>query len=169
MSSDKEEVEKARFLFNLALESDKVVQQAYERLNEKIRAVFALASTLIPIIVGLGYFILKETEFHWIFVPILFSLISLLGAIVQGISLQRPTDFRFLQPKKFIPKVKKKSLRYVINKSAVTWAKGVFYSHKAVNSKENGLKWMLRLIAISLGILAFSFFILGANMLGLIS
>ena len=117
MSSEKEEIDKALFLFRLALKSDGVVQQAYEQLNGKIRGVFALTSTLIPIIAGLGYFILKETEVHWIFLPILISLVFLLSAVVQGISLQRPSDFRFLQPMKFIDKFKEKELRYIINKS----------------------------------------------------
>lgn len=168
MSSEKEEIDKARFLFELALKSDSIVQQAYERLNKKIRGVFALTSTLIPIIVGLGYFILKETEVHWIFLTILLSLVFLLLAIVQGISLQKPTDFRFLQPMKFIDKFKDRKLRYIINKSKATWAKAVYHNHQAVMSKEKGLNRMLILVAFSLGILAFSFLILGIDSLHLI-
>jgi hypothetical protein len=150
------------------LKSDSVVQQAYTRLSEKIRGFLVVTSTLIPIIVGLGYYILKETKAHWMYIPILFSLFFLFLAIAQGISLQRPTDFRFLQPKEFIPKFKEKPLRYIINKSAVTWAKGVYHNHQALMSKERGLKFMLVFITVSLGILAFSFIVLGASMLGLI-
>jgi len=170
VSSDKErEIEKARFLFELALKSDEVLKQSYERLNEKIRGFFAIASTLVPIIVGLGYFVLKETKANWLSIPIFLSLILLLLAIAQGISLQEPSEFRFLQPLKVIKKFKQKPLRYIMNKCAVTWAKGVYYNNKVINSKENGLKRMLYLILASLTILAISFLILAiATLKGII-
>ena len=158
-----EKLEKARFFFELALESDEVLQRANERLTEKIRSVFAVTSTLIPIVIGLGYFILKETRAYWIFVPIFATLVMFLSAIVVGILLHKPTNFKIINPKVIINKHKGKSLTYVINKSASTWADVVAHNRLVINSKENRLNLMLICLAVGLGILAFVFILLGID------
>jgi len=163
--SSKEEVEKAKFFFDLALESDKVIQQANKRLSEKISSFLALGSTLVPIVAALGYFILKETTYYYIFIPIFVSLIFFLLAIARGIVLQKPTDFKFVNPIKMINRHNKKSLRYVIEKSASTWSDTVDYNKEVINSKERGVNEMLILIAIGLSILAIAFLGLGIKML----
>lgn len=164
MTKSKEELDKAKFFFDLALESDQIIQQANERLTEKIRSFFAVASTLIPIVIGLGYFILKETDFHWIFVPIFLSLIMFLLAIARGTLLHKPTDFKFVNPLKMINSHNEKSLRYVVEKSATTWSDTVDHNKKVINSKESGLNQMLIFIGIGLLILAISFLALGIIM-----
>lgn len=165
MSASKEELEKAKFFFELALESDQTIQKANERLTEKIRGVFTVASTLVPIVVGLGYFILKETKAYWLFLPIFTSLIMFLLAIGRGVLLHKPTDFLFVDPLTIMMKYKKKSLRYVINKSASTWSDTVVHNSEVINSKENGLNQMLIFITVGLVILAVSFLLLVISMI----
>lgn len=161
---DKEELEKANFFFELALKSDQIIQQANERLTEKIRSSFALASTLIPIVVGLGYFIIKETEAYWIFWFIFFSLIAFIYAIARGIFLHMPSGYKFVNPVKTINKHKKKSLRFIIGRSAYSWSRSVNHNKRLINSKERGLKHMLISIAIGLSILIIAFLALGFAM-----
>jgi hypothetical protein len=90
MSSSDEELNKVRFFYELASKSGDYVQKAAERLGEKVRWFITSASTLVPIVIGLGYYILKETTDYWIFLLFLLSLTSLFSAIIIGIFLQRP-------------------------------------------------------------------------------
>ena len=161
----KEELEKAKFFFQLALESEQVIQQAYERLNTKIRHFFAVTSTLIPIVTGLGYFIVRETKVYLVFIPILLSLVFLLGAIGRGILLQKPTHILFVNPMKMINSHRKKSVKYIIEKSASTWSDTVAHNRNVINSKENGLTQMLIFIGAGLIMLAIAFLTLGITLM----
>jgi hypothetical protein len=162
-ASDEEDIAKAKFFFELALHSDKVITQAYERLNVKIRHVFTIASTLIPIVVGLGYFFIKE--YNWVVIPIFACLVSLLLAIFQGISLQKPTSFSVFKPYEFTQKFHKSSYRYIVEKSASTWSGTVRKNRQIINSNENGLNTMLRYITCGLSILIITFVLLGIDVI----
>lgn len=163
MDKDEEKLEKAQFFFKLSLESDKILQHSNELLTEKIRGVFAVTSAIIPIVVGLGYFILKETNAHWIFIPIFASLLMFLVAIAIGVYLHKPTNFKVVNPEVIICKHKHKSLRYVINKSASTWADVVSHNRSVINSKEMSLNLMLIFLTLGLVILAVTFILLGVS------
>jgi hypothetical protein len=161
MNPEEEELKKAQFFFELVLKSDEVLQKANERLNEKVKGFMTISATLVPIVVGVGYYILKQTSMHWVFIPFLLSLASFVGSIIIGIVVQRPTGFRFLNPKKFMEKFREKSLVYVINKSASTSSDIVQKNKKVINSKEFWLDAMLSLICLGLTILAVTFLLLG--------
>ena len=61
MSSDKErEIEKARFLFELALKSDEVLKQSYERLNEKKVSGLIAGTAIQRKLLGLIYTLWKN-------------------------------------------------------------------------------------------------------------
>ena len=161
MDSDEEKLKKAQFFFELALKSDEVLQKANERLNDKVKGFMTISATLVPIVVGVGYYILKQTEINWVFIPFLLSLASFILSIIIGLIIQRPTGFRFLNPKKFMNKFKDKSLVYVINKSASTWSDIVHKNKKVINSKEFWLNVMLSLVCLGLTILAATFLLIG--------
>ena len=164
MDKEEEELQKAKFFFELALKSDEVLQKASERLNEKVKGFITISATLVPIVVGLGYYILKQTTTYWVFVPFLLSLGSFVLSIIIGIFIQRPTGFRFLNPKKFMKNWKKKPLIYIVNKSASTWSDTVAKNKRVINSKEFWLDAMLGLICLGLAILAVTFLALGLTM-----
>jgi hypothetical protein len=163
MDSEEEELKKAQFFLELAMKSDEVLQKANERLSEKVKGFMTISATLIPIIVGLGYYILKQTATYWVFIPFLLSLASFILSIIIGVIIQRPTGFRFLNPTKFMKKYNEKSLVYVVNKSASTWSDIVHKNKKVINSKEFWLDAMLCLICTGLAILAISFLLLGST------
>ena len=161
MDEKEEELQKAKFFFELALKSDELVQKAGERLNEKIKGFMTLSATLVPFVVGLGYYILKQTATYWVLISFLLSLGSFVLSIIIGVFIQRPTGFRFLNPKKFKKKWKEKPLIYVVNKSASTWSDIVAKNKRVINSKEFWLDAMLSLICLGLAILAITFLALG--------
>jgi hypothetical protein len=163
MDSDEEKLKKAQFFFELALKSDEVLQKANERLNEKIKGFMTISATLIPIVVGLGYYILKQTTTSWVLVAFLLSLASFVLSIAIGVFIQKPTGFCFLNPRKFMRKVKKKSLVYVINKSASTWSDTVAKNKRVINSKEFWLDAMLSSVCFGLLVLVVTFALLGLS------
>jgi cytochrome bd-type quinol oxidase subunit 1 len=164
MNQDEEKLQKAKFFFELALKSDDVIQKANERVNEKIRNFISLAATLVPIVLGVAYYILKQTTANYLLLITFFlSLASFVSAIVIGVFLQRPTGFRFFNPQKMLNKYEKKSLLYVISKSASTWSDIVVRNKKVVNSKQFYLNCMLGLICFGLFVLALAFLVLGTT------
>jgi len=164
MNKEEEELQKAKFFFKLALKSDAVLQKANERLNEKIKGFIAISATLVPIVVGLGYYILTQKTANWVFIPFLLSLGSFVLSIIIGVFIQRPTGFRFLNPKKFKRKWDQKPLIFVVYKSASTWSDIVAKNKRVINSKEFWLDAMLGLICLGSAILAVTFLALGLTM-----
>ncbi len=65
MSSDKDDLETAKVFLELALKSDETIQETVKRLTDKVKSIFTVSSALTPIVVGLGYFIIKDTREHW--------------------------------------------------------------------------------------------------------
>ena len=164
MSDDTEKLEKAKIFLELALKSELTIQEANKRLTEKIKGIFAIASTLIPIVIGLGYFIIKETRVYWVLWSIFLSLVMFLLAIVLGIWLQRPTDYKYVDPSVIVKKHEGKPLRYVINKFASTYSDTTNHNASIINAKENGLNLMFTLVVIGLIILAVSFLFLAISL-----
>lgn len=158
------EEEQAKIFLELALKTDQAIQEANKRLAEKIKGVFAIASTLIPIVIGLGYFIIKETRVYWILWSIFLSLVMFLLAIILGIWLQRPTDYRYVDASVIVKKHNGKPLRYIINKFASTYSDIANHNASIINAKENGLNLMFILVVIGLMILAVSFLFLAISL-----
>jgi hypothetical protein len=167
LSSGQDKIEKAKIYLDLAIRTDQTIQQAYQRLTEKIKSAFTLASALIPIVAGLGYFIAKETSAYWILFSIFLSLLSFVSAIVLGIWLFRPMNFEYDDPKVIVDNYrgKGKSLRFFVNKWASTWCDTANKNARIVNSKEKGLNCMLTLVVIGLAILTVSFLFLAISQL----
>lgn len=161
MSTIDENLEKAKFFFELALKSNEYVQQMNERLGEKVRWFTSSASTLVPIIVGVGYYVLKQTTCNWIIALFSLSLASLVSAIIIGMVIQRPSGFLVLDPQTFMNKFSGKSRTFITNKSAATWSDIFVQNKKVVNSKENWMYAMLGLICFSLILLVAIFIGLG--------
>jgi hypothetical protein len=158
-----EELEKAQFFFDFVVKADHITAQSNERVLKKIHGVLTLASTLIPIVFGLGYFVLSQTKQWTIFFLIFASLVIFLLAIARGILLLRPKHFFYVNVLDLITKYKDEPLSVIINKSAVTWADIVNDNHDAINSREKGINQMLILIALGFIVLAVTFLALGVS------
>lgn len=161
----KEKLEKAYLYLALSMNSSKIVQDASERLGQKIKGIFATAATLVPIIAGLGYFTLREGYTNEIFFFIMSSLICLFIAIAVGFWLHGPGDFRYMDASVIFKKHKDKSLTFLINKSASTLADITVHNSSVLNSKEKWVKFMLVFIFLGLLLVVIAFVILGMTIL----
>lgn len=152
-----EELKKAQFFFDFVAKADHITEQSNERVLKKIHGVLTLASTLVPVVFGLGYFVLSQTKQQATVIPIFLSLILFLVAIARGIFLLKPKQFFYLDVLKLIEKYKDETLTFIINKSAVSWADIVNDNQTLINSKEKGINQMLILITLGLILLAVAF------------
>ncbi len=161
-----EKTETAKTYLDLAIKTDNIIQQAYQRLTEKIKSIFTLASALIPVVAGLGYFIGKETNSYWILFPIFLSISAFVTAISLGIGIFRPMSFEYVDAKYIVDKYrdKDKSLKFFLNKWACTYSDTANKNANAVNAKERQLNYMYSCVVIGLGILAFSFLLLAVSL-----
>ncbi len=152
-----EELQKAQFFFDFVAKADHITEQANERVLKKIHGVLTLASTLVPVVFGLGYFVLSQTKQQLTVIPIFLSLILFTLSIARGISLLKPKQFFYPDVLKIIQKYKDEALVNVINLSAVSWADIVNDNQDLINSKEKGINQMLVLITLGLILLSIAF------------
>ena len=155
MSED--EIRKAQFFFDFVAKADYVTEQSNEHVLKKINGVLTLASTLVPVVVGLGYFVLSQTKQLVTVIPIFISLILFLLAIARGIILLKPKQLFDIDVLKLIQKYKDETLSYIINISAVSWADMVNDNQELINSQEAGVNQMFILIVSGLILLAVAF------------
>ena len=164
IESQQEEIEKARFLFDVAVKSDEMIQKSNERINDKIKGFMSIAATLVPIIVGVGYFVLKQESGSWtsvLFALFFLSLGTLIAAIGVGIYIQRPLEYRVFNPYIMMKKYQKKNRRFLTNKYAITWSHTVDTNLSKIEHKEYYIRIMLILIFCSLALLIATFFLMG--------
>jgi hypothetical protein len=162
--SEQADTEKAHFLYEAAVKADEAIQKANERVTDKVKGFMSIAAALIPIIIGVGYFILKQTPASW--VPILFALFllslgSLSAAIGFGIYLQRPLGFYVFNSLEMMKKHYIKSPHYVMNRYAITWSDIADKNLKIINNKQYYIILMLGLICAAIAVLIVIFFLLG--------
>lgn len=159
-----EELRKAQFFFDFVAKADNITAQSSERVLKKIFGVLTLASATIPVVFGLGYFVLSQTKEWIVFLPILVSLVMFLAAIARGVLLLRPRLFFYVNVLDLIGKYKNEPLSVIINKSAVTWADIVNNNCDMINSRGKGVSQMLILIAVGFLVLAIAFLGIGISM-----
>ena len=164
LASD-EKIEKARLYLQLSIDSNKTVHDAYERLCQKIKGIFATSCTLIPIVAGLGYFVLKEGYTIETLYLIIFSLVAFFIAVAIGFLLHGPGDFKYMDASVLFKKYKDKPLRFLINKSASTLADITAHNSDVLNSKEKWIKIMLSFILLGLVLATIAFVSFGMGIL----
>lgn len=166
MVAQREKLEKAKIYLDLALKTEERIQQSIGRVNEKTKSAFTLASALIPVVAGLGYFIGKETNSYWILFPVFLSLSAFVAAIALGIGLFRPTSFDYCDPKCVVKKYKgqDKSTIFFVYTWASTIVDTANNNASILNSKERTSNYMYSCIIIGLAILAVAFLFLAISL-----
>ena len=149
------------------MKTEQRIQQSISRVNEKTKSAFTLASALIPVVAGLGYFIGKETNSYWILFPVFLSLSAFVAAITIGIGLFRPTSFDYCDPRCIIEQYKgqgKSTIFFIY-----TWASTIVETSNnnaaILNSRERSSNYMYSCIIIGLAILAGSFLLLAITLI----
>lgn len=128
--------------------------------------MITLASALIPVVAGLGYFIAKETNSYWLLFPIFLSLSAFISAIALGIMLFTGSSYLYYDPKFIIDKYKnqEKSFRFFINKWASSYCDTSNKNAQVVNSKLDRINYMNKCMIIGIAIFGFSFLLLALSL-----
>lgn len=162
----KEELKKAQFFYDFVAKIDPYVKQTSDRLYKKVHESLTIASTLIPITFGLGYLVFEKSQYHLVFLPIAISIISFFIATIQGVNLLKSKWLIYIDPLIMIKDHQEKSLSFMINKTAATWAEAINNNIATINSQEKGFKWMLRFVNCGLLFLVIAFLVFVFNTLG---
>lgn len=161
-----EELKKAQFFYDFVSNINPNVQQTSERLYKKVHESMTVASALIPITFGLGYFISERTQYSSVFLLAAVSIISFFLATIEGVDLLRTKWLVYPDPLIIMKDYQGESLSFIIDKSASSWADTINRNIKTVNSKESGFRWMLRFIISGLLFLVIAFIVFALSMLG---
>lgn len=110
MSEENEELTKAQFFYNYVEKISSILADAQDRLYTKVKDIITIIMALIPVLFGLGYFLMENnlqhnfnnttnsynnilqryigsTNFKFLMIPISLSLIFLAISIYIGIKI----------------------------------------------------------------------------------
>jgi len=156
-----EKLKKAQQYLELAISLDQTIRDASKHLSQKIDKLLTIPFTLVTIISGLGYFILKEKFTTDFFIFIVLSLLCFFISILIGLWLQRPKDYRFMDSSVIFRKYKDKPLSFIINKSASTLIDATLHNGEVINSCGFWMRLMLVFVFIGLLFVSIAFVIFG--------
>jgi hypothetical protein len=160
-----EEAEKSKAFLDLAIEGNKRIEEAYDQVNKKIGTVFNAAATLVAVVAGLGYFVLKEGYTIGTMIFVTASLICLFLALAVGFFLQEFSDFGYLEPTPIFTKFREEPIESLLSRSALTLDEITQENCALINSKEKWMKLMMVFIFIGLVFAALGFVYFGATAL----
>ncbi len=160
-----EEAEKSKAFLELTIESNKRIEEAYDQVNKKIGTIFSSAATLVAIVAGLGYFVLKEGYTLGTLIFVTASLTCLFLALAVGFSLHELSDFGYLIPTQIFQKFKEEPMESLRSRAALTLDEITQENCAIINSKERWIKLMLFFIFLGLAFAAIGFVFFGATAL----
>jgi hypothetical protein len=152
----------------LAQSTDQIIRKSNENLVDKLKTSFTLTSALITVVAALGYFIVKETAFDWIFLLIFLSLLCFVISLAITIRLFKPTTaFRYFDAMAVFNEYKEdnESLEFFLRKWACTISDNANHNATLLNSKDRELKLMYTFVVLGLAILSLSFLVLAINLI----
>jgi hypothetical protein len=161
--SSKEELEKAKFLYDCVAKSDDIATKAYERINAKIHTILGVLSTVIPISIGIGYYILSSSFSLPFFLLFIASLVFFIIALGKSIHLLDPKWFLYVDARMLMERYDDKPLSFIVFKIASTWDDVVNKNVQVTNSLRSGLRQVVFSILIGLCFLILAFIALGVQ------
>jgi len=153
----KEEMEKARFFYDCVAKSDDITTKSYERINAKIHTILGVLSTVIPISIGVGYYILSDSFsllFFFLFIALLASFTIALGKCIH---LLDPKWFLYVDVRMLMERYDDKPLSFTVFKIASTWDDVINKNVQVTNSLRSGLRQVVFSILIGLCFLILAF------------
>jgi hypothetical protein len=97
-----------------------------------------ILSALIPVTLGLGYFVLEQNLEWFLLIPVSISLIVSIAGLIQGIILLRYELYVHIDPAYMIETYYSKSTNFLINKTASSSASAVNQNIDILNRKTIG-------------------------------
>lgn len=144
-----EEILKAEFFYKAASESYSLINGTNEKLDGKIRDMVGIISAIVPITIGLVYFVLDtlSTRIRLLTIPPLLliyltvlSLIFFASALILAVAGTFPQDFEFIDPSKLIENYKDESRIVILQRASATLASTVTANNKVCDRKAEVLK-----------------------------
>jgi hypothetical protein len=161
--SDDEELQKAKFYHESVLKLVENTTKEYEGSITKIQVMLGIFSTIIPILAGLGYYILSHTFSFSFFVLFVASLVSFILATIRGVVLLNSTLFTYKDIKMLVERYVDESLSFLIFKIATNLFDSNEKNIAVIKSLSTGLKHMIVLTIVGLVLLTIAFSWLGIH------
>jgi len=169
MSNEREK--KADLFRELTLDVYHRVIESNSVIDSKIHNMLALAIGLIPLILGVFYYVARNGGQSLLLFPSLlfmsigFGVAFFIAAILIGIWSYQPKKFSLLRAYDFVSKHKEKNLLDIKEISVATLGDIVKANWEIVDEKANSFKWMLRSFTVGTIAFATGFMLLLASIL----
>ncbi len=160
---ENDEIKKARFYYETVVKADESSTKSYERVNSKISLFLGVLSTVIPILTGLGYFVISNTIVVPFFIFFVISLCLFIIALAKCVHLLSPHYFDCLDFGVLMEKYDKKSLDFIIFKISHSWEAVIQTNINRIMSFRSGLQRIVQCTIFGLVALVFSFVLLGID------
>ncbi len=147
MSNEREK--KADLFLELTLDVYHRVIESNNVLDSKIHNMLALAFGLIPLVLGVFYYVARSGTGlplcfpSFLFMSLVSGVVFFIVAIVIGAWSYKPRKFSLLRIHDFVGKHKKENLSDVKEITVATLGDIVKSDWEIVNGKANGYKWMV--------------------------
>ena len=165
MGEVNEDIEKGRTYLKLSIGAYERIEDAYKQVEKKIGVMFNASLTIVTIVAGLGYFILKERLTIDTLLFVLMGLAFLFVAVSIGFYLHRLSDFNYFCPKDVFVDRKDESFASLLYESATEITEINDENTAIIASKEKWVNYMMFLIFAGLVLAILSFIFFGANAL----
>jgi hypothetical protein len=157
MSSSNEELLKTQFFYNYASNLNSIIFQAKNRLYNKIKDITAIIIALIPILFGMGYYCLDNSQFRYLLFPLGATMTCFFLAVIIGFYIISDSEFIYNDPLTLIQEYHLEDTTFITLKTASSLADVVNVNCAQHNITGERYKWMLIFVGIGIVVLLITF------------
>ena len=151
-----EEIVRTRedFFYKLSSLQFNFLHELYRNLDNKINEMIKTVLTILPIVVGVGYFLLEKSFSYYSFAFFILTILSFTSAAIIGVVGHIPQKIKFLDPLTYYDRHYSDDLIDIVEIAAVTIGDDIRNLEIQCRNKAKMLKKMQR--TIILGIVSMS-------------
>jgi len=147
-----ERIQKAKFFYKMSIHSYDSILTFNSAIDSKIYNVLGLTVGLTPILLGLLYFLMRESGALMfslnIAISLSFGTLMFMLAIITGLQAYYPTDFEFLSLHEFVNRHHDEELPPMVETAAATVGTTTEANRDVVNRKASAYRWMIQFIVL---------------------
>lgn len=171
MTTSDDRLAKSEFLFDFSWKSYELVLNRNEHLDTKIHNTIVITGTMIPILLGLFYFLFEKLNLTespylpWVLAPIAVGMLFFLLATVAGMMSYAPRQFEMVGTEEFVSRHGAKD-RLLVSKQLVSnLAHATAFNRVVVLEKAHRVGVMLAFLTIGAGFFFATFLIIAVCLL----
>lgn len=149
MSDPNEDLLKAQFFYNYTSNLNSIIYQAKNRLYNKIKDITAIITALIPILFGMGYYCLDNSQLRYLLLPIGLTMTCLFIAVIIGFYIISDSEFIYNDPLALIQDYHLENTAFITLKTASSLADTV--NANCVEHNRDGERYVKMLYFVSAG------------------